>query len=34
DGAEHSAEEVHSISLSTIQGEFAEVLKTEQILSN
>jgi hypothetical protein len=25
---------VHSISLSTIQGEFAEVLKTEQILSN
>ena len=34
DGAEHSAEEVHSISLSTIQGEFAEVLKTEQILMN
>ena len=34
DGVEHSAEEVHSISLSTIQGEFAEVLKTEQILLN
>jgi len=31
DGVEHSAEQVHSTSLSTIEGEFARVLKTEEI---
>ena len=33
DGLKHSAEQVHSISLSTIDGEFARVLTTEQILA-
>jgi len=33
DGKEHSAEQVHSTSLSTIEGEFATVLKTSQILA-
>lgn len=33
DGIEHSAEQVHSTSLSTLEGEFATVLKTEQILA-
>jgi nicotinamidase-related amidase len=34
DGVAHSAEQVHSTSLSTVQGEFATVLKTDQILAN
>ena len=33
DGVQHSAEQVHSTSLSTLEGEFASVLKTEQILA-
>ncbi len=33
DGVEHSAKQVHSTSLSTIEGEFASVLPTEQILT-
>lgn len=33
DGVTHSAEQVHSTSLSTVEGEFASVLKTEQILA-
>lgn len=33
DGVEHSAEQVHSTSLSTLAGEFASVLKTKQILA-
>lgn len=33
DGVEHSAEQVHSTSLSTVQGEFAQVLPTAEILS-
>lgn len=33
DEIEHSAEQVHSTSLSTVQGEFATVLTTEQILA-
>ena len=32
DGVEHSGEQVHSVTLSTIQGEFAEVLPTAEIL--
>ncbi len=33
DGAEHSGEQVHSVTLSTVQGEFATVLPTAEILS-
>jgi len=33
DGVAHSAEQVHSTSLSTVEGEFASVLETEQILA-
>lgn len=33
DGVDHSAEQVHSTSLSTIQGEFASVLTTENALA-
>lgn len=33
DGVAHPAEQVHSTSLSTVQGEFATVLTTEQILA-
>ncbi len=33
DGLEHSAEQVHSTSLSTLEGEFASVLNTENILN-
>ena len=33
DGVEHSAEQVHSTSLSTLEGEFATVLPTEKILA-
>lgn len=32
DGVHHTAEQVHSTSLSTIQGEFAEVMSTDEIL--
>ena len=34
DGVEHAAEQVHSTSLSTVQGEFATVLPTAQILAD
>ena len=33
DGVEHSAEQIHSTSMSTLQGEFATVLPTAQVLS-
>ncbi|MBN3562330.1 isochorismatase family protein [Aliamphritea spongicola] len=33
DGITHSAETIHSVSLSTLQGEFADVLTTEEILA-
>ena len=34
DGVEHSAEQVHSTSLSTLHGEIATVMTTEKILSS
>ncbi|MES0885225.1 isochorismatase family protein [Roseibium sp. SCP14] len=33
DGVTHSAEQIHSISLANIEGEFATVLSTEQVLA-
>ncbi len=33
DGVEHSAEQVHSVTLSTLHGEFATVVTTEQALA-
>lgn len=33
DGRTHSAETVHSVTLSTLHGEFAEVMRTEQALA-
>ena len=32
DGSEHSPEQVHSVTLSNVQGEFATVLSTEEVL--
>lgn len=33
DGVEHSAEQIHSVSMANLEGEFASVLPTEKILS-
>lgn len=33
DGVEHSAEQIHSVSMATLEGEIASVMKTQDILA-